>query len=369
MRKMKRAVLAMVAWTELAACSTALCAQATAQRQVGIADGAVKLKDLNIPLSTLLSREAQDYMIHLLRDQPFSGGPSAAEDIQGYRAAQDAIMHTFLTPMRKRYAVEVTSRRIGGVRVDEVVPKEGISAKNLNRVLLNLHGGGFLSGAGTASLVESIPIAAIGKIKVISIDYRMAPEYHFPAASEDVASVYQQILKEYSPQHIGIYGCSAGGMLTSMSVAWFEHHNLPQPAAVGVLCASLNDMFAGDSGHLALPLNGINLPPLPAGSAAKTAVNTPDYLRNANKLDPLVYPIHSKEILAAFPPTLFVTSTRAFEFSSVVDSHHILARQGVQTELYVWDGLPHAFWYNSDLPESREVYDVIVRFFERHLKD
>jgi len=366
---MNRATMATVVWSGLVVGSVAAGAQADVRKQAGIANGEVEVKELNIPLSSLLSQEARDYMIHLLRDKPFSGGPSAAEDIQGYRSAQDAIMHTFLTPMRKRYDVEVSSRKLGGVRVDEVVPKEGVSAKNHNRVLLNLHGGGFLSGAGTASLVESIPVAALGKIKVISIDYQMAPEAHFPAASEDVAAVYQQILKEYSPQHVGIYGCSAGGELTSMSVAWFQRHHLPQPAAVGVLCASLNNMFAGDSGQLALPLNGINLPPHPAGTAPASAGNMPDYLSNINPVDPLVYPIFSKAILAAFPPTLFVTSTRAFEFSSVVNSHHALSRQGVETELYVWDGLPHAFWYNSDLPESREVYDVIVRFFARHLKD
>jgi acetyl esterase/lipase len=43
-----------------------------------------------------------------------------------------------------------------------------------------------------------------------------------------------------------------------------------------------------------------------------------------------------------------------------------LVKAGVDAELHVWDGLPHAFWYNSDLPESREVYDVIARFFDRH---
>ena len=82
--------------------------------------------------------------------------------------------------------------------------------------------------------------------------------------------------------------------------------------------------------------------------------------------DPLAYPINSPELVAKFPPTLLVTSTRAMEYSSAVNSHNALVRAGVDTELHVWDGLPHAFWYNSDLPESREVYDVIARFFDRH---
>jgi monoterpene epsilon-lactone hydrolase len=71
------------------------------------------------------------------------------------------------------------------------------------------------------------PIASIGKIKVISVDYRQAPEYAFPSASEDVATVYRELLKTYKPTNIGIYGCSAGGLLTAETIAWFQKEKLP----------------------------------------------------------------------------------------------------------------------------------------------
>ncbi|MGA2572038.1 MAG: alpha/beta hydrolase [Terracidiphilus sp.] len=329
-------------------------------------DGTVAIKDLSVPLSSFLSPEARQYMIHLMRDQPFAGGPSAAEDIKGYRAHQDDIMNVFLGPIRQRYAVNVEERTIGGIFTQIVTPKDGIPAKNRDRVLLNVHGGGFVSGARTASLVESIPVASIEKIKVISIDYRMGPEYKFPAASEDVATVYKEILKEYKPQHIGLYGCSSGGMLTGMSVAWFEKHDLPNPAAVGILCASLGNMFGGDAAFLVGPLMGMRMPPAPAGRPAGPPREM-GYMSDADPKDPLVYPINSPELMAKFPPTLLITSTRAFEFASAINSDNALVKAGVETELHVWDGLPHAFWYNSDLPESREVYDVISKFFDRHL--
>src|SRR5208283_3040177 len=194
-------------------------------------DGTVLIKELSVPLSSYLSPEARSYMIHLLRDHPFAGGPSAADDIKGYRARQDEIMNGFLGPIRQRYPVNVEEKTIAGIYTQIVTPKDGVSTTNRNRVLLNVHGGGFVSGARTASLVESIPVASIEKIKVITIDYREGPEYKFPAASEDVAAVYKEVLKEYQPQHIGLYGCSAGGMLTGMSIAWFQAHNLPNPAA------------------------------------------------------------------------------------------------------------------------------------------
>jgi len=176
-------------------------------------DATLHISDLSVPLSSFLSPEARSYMLHLLRDKPFSGGPSSAQDIKGYRARQDEIMNWFLKPIRARYPVNVEHKTIAGIYTDVVTPKDGIGPKNKDRVLLNVHGGGFVSGARTAALVESIPIASVEKIKVITIDYRMGPEYRFPAASEDVAAVYREVLKEYSPRHIGLYGCSAGGML------------------------------------------------------------------------------------------------------------------------------------------------------------
>ena len=104
---------------------------------------------------------------------------------------------------------------MGGIVVDVVTPAEGIAPENADRVLINLHGGGFVTGARSASLVESVPMAALMRIKVISVDYRMGPEHQFPAASEDVAAVYRDLLKQYDADHIGLYGCSAGGLLAA----------------------------------------------------------------------------------------------------------------------------------------------------------
>jgi len=328
-------------------------------------DGTLRMQDLSVPLSSFLSSEARAYMLHLLRDQPFSGGPSPAQDIQGYRARQDEIMRGFLKPIRERYPVSVEHRTIAGIYTDVVTPRDGIALKNRDRVLLNLHGGGFVSGARTAALVESIPIASIEKIKVITIDYRMGPEYKFPAASEDVAAVYREVLKQYQPRHIGLYGCSAGGMLAAMSIAWFEKFHLPNPSAIGVLCASIGDLGGGDASYLSGPLNGFATPGGRRG-ADRTMQFHPAYLRSVDPRDPLAYPINSPALVAKFPPTLLVTSTRGMEFSSAINSNNALVRAGVDTELHVWDGLPHAFWYNSNLPESREVYEVIAHFFDRH---
>ena len=99
-----------------------------------------------------------------------------------------------------------------------------------------------------------MPIAFVGKFRVISIDYREAPEYSFPAASEDVAKVYAELLKTYKPTNIGIYGCSAGGPLTAESIAWFQKLKLPLPGAVGMFCEGAAFWTEGDSGVISMVL-------------------------------------------------------------------------------------------------------------------
>lgn len=330
------------------------------------AQGSVRLDGVTVPLSDRTSPEAQAYVRHLLVDRPFAGGPSATADISGYRRHQDQIMETFLEPMRRRYAVKVEPRRIGGILTDVVTPAKGVAAGNAHRVLLNIHGGGFLSGAHTAALAESIPIAATMGVKVISIDYRMSPEAKFPAATEDIAAVYAEVLKTYKPSQIGVYGCSAGGMLAGQSIGWFRTHGLPRPGAIGVLCASLGKLVSGDAAFLAGPLNGFPAPP-PASDGRPRGGMDFAYLSEVADTDVRAYPEVSPELLASFPPTLLITGTRSMEFSAATYSHNQLVKAKVDARLHVWDGLFHGFIYNSELPESREAYDVIADFFDKML--
>lgn len=327
-------------------------------------DGRIRMDGVEVGLSPLMSEEARAYMRHVIVDKPF-GTP--VSEIGAERKRQDAIMAGFLEPMRRRYAVEVTEQRIGGIVTDVVVPAGGVAPGNAHRLLINVHGGGFVTGGRSASLVESIPLAAQMKIKVISIDYRMAPEYRFPAASEDVAAVYRALLKTYDARHVGLFGCSAGGLLAAQSIAWFETHGLPVPGALGVFCASLGGYFGGDASAVAGALNGM-LPPLQPRAARPGGPPTdPGYMGVAKATDPLAYPAASPELMTHFPPTLFISGTRSFEMSMAMDSHNKLAKAGVVSDFHAWDGMNHAFFYNSELPESREAYAIMVHFFEKHL--
>jgi acetyl esterase/lipase len=326
------------------------------------ADGTVHVPAHAIPVSDLLSAEAKAYVTeHLLNMQR----PQLLVQENGV----PPLLAGYLKRQRESLPVVRRDVTIGEVHAYEFMPKDGVSPANRKRVLINLHGGGFMGCWPACAELESIPIAAYGRIRVISLDYRQGPKYHFPAASEDVASAYRELLKTYLPQNIGIYGCSAGGMLTGMAVAWFQTHGLPRPGAVGILCAGMTraqNGFGGDAQYTTAAIGESRAPP-PLPKIDAPATGGLPYFAGVSTTDPLSAPASSPEVLAKFPPTLIVTGTRAFELSSAVYTHTLLTKYGAHADLHVWEGMFHGFFYNIDVPESRDCYDVIVKFFERQL--
>ena len=318
------------------------------------ADGTIELPAESVPLSKFLTPEAKSYLNEHLHDMQDPERLKAENGVPRFMAH-------YLERQKALFDLQVDDEKIAGVHAFVYTPKAGVPEKNKHRVLIDLHGGGFSGCWPGCAELESRPIAALGGFKVISLDYREGPEHKFPAASEDVASVYKELLKEYKPENIGIYGCSAGGMLTAESVAWFQKHDLPRPGAIGIFCASAGE-FGGDAAYTSTPLGEARLMPMMRQGAPRLG-----YFSDTDPKDPLIAPIYSADVLAKFPPTLLITGTRAFEMSSTVYTHSQLVKHGVDAELHVWEGLFHGFFYNSDVPESREAYDVIVKFFNRHL--
>jgi acetyl esterase/lipase len=91
------------------------------------------------------------------------------------------------------------------------------------------------------------------------------------------------------------------------------------------------------------------------------------YFSGADMNNPLVSPMNSGEVLEKFPPTLLITATRDFAMSGTIHTDIELTKRGVKTELHVWDGLFHGFFYNADVPESRDAFSKMINFFDRNL--
>jgi acetyl esterase/lipase len=324
-------------------------------------DGTSHLPALDVPLSGFTSLEARRAFIKIFTEH--AAAPAADADIRVRREYYDRFNRALVRRAKELYSVDMEKKAIGGVQAEIITPSEGVAAKNRRRVLINLHGGAFLwGGEGSGGEIESIPIAALGKITVIAVAYRQGPEFKFPAASEDVASVYSELLKDHESRDIGIYGCSAGGILTAESVAWFQKEKLPTPGAIGTFCGSAS-RFGGDTAYLAPALTAQS--PLTGTTTGQMSFTS--YFSEADLSDPLVIPTNSAKVLKNFPPTLLIAGSRDFAASSLFHAQQALTNAGVEAELHIWDGMWHAFFIDPDLPESQEAYQVIVKFFDRHL--
>lgn len=321
-------------------------------------DGTVTSPALSIPYSSLASPEARAFFPKMLAAG--AKAPPITAPIEQSRAFYDRMNSDRAARMQKMYAVTIHRETIAGVNTDVVLPAQGVAEDNRHRVLINLHGGAFLWGAHSGGLVEAIPVASVARIKVITVDYRQGPEHHFPAASDDVEAVYRALLTQYQPQQIGIYGCSAGGILTGESVARLISDKLPVPGAIGMFCGALLDP-SGDSAYVGPLLNASGVPEHPL-SLTELA-----YFKGAHPRDPLVQPGLSPALLAKFPPSLLIAGTRDMTMSSVLASQQLLDKAGAQTELHVWEGMWHSFFSDPELPESQDAYRVMARFFLQHL--
>ncbi|MGB8536811.1 MAG: alpha/beta hydrolase, partial [Acidobacteriaceae bacterium] len=150
-----------------------------------------------IPVPPDLSPEARNFLIRRTPDQ------SPPEPLEHRRAQTDAWAERAKAAWTKLCPNTIAESTVAGVPVRIVTPAN-LSSTSHDKVLLNLHGGGFNADSG--SYTETIPIACYTGIKVIAVLYRLAPEHPFPAAVDDSVAVYRELLKTYQPSHIILYG-------------------------------------------------------------------------------------------------------------------------------------------------------------------
>jgi acetyl esterase/lipase len=350
-------------------------------------EGVVKVAAFDLPESAYLSEESRSAMKYF-RDvygpeffafakdcgdlMKFDGDLGKAKEIRDC-VSRNYFETSIYKDTRAKHPVDISAEDIAGVYTEIFVPRGGVSEKNKDRLLISIHGGAFMNGARSFSHTEAMQVADLGKIKVISPDYRQAPEFRHPSAVDDAFAVYKETLKEYEPGNIGVFGCSSGAMITAQLIAKILQEGLPVPAAAGLFCAAIPftmddvpgafKMRNGESAYLVSAMYGN---PRSADELINTDVSP--YFDGVSANDPVVAPGDFDEVMSKFPPTLLISGTRDFALSGVLASHQKLTKLGVEADLHVWEGLGHAtFAYNPRLPETDEVHQVIVNFFDKHL--
>jgi monoterpene epsilon-lactone hydrolase len=276
-------------------------------------------------------------------------GESWAPDEKSREAAD------LIEKMRVAYPVDIEQTTLAGVKAKIVTPKNAAPNKK-DRVLICVHGGGFQTDSG--SFIEAIPIAGLTGTRVISVEYRLAPKFPFPAAVEDSVAVYKEALKTHSPKKIALYGTSAGAILTAETAVQLRKLGLPLPAALGFFSGFADMARSGDAGHI------YSIPGF-MGFRPSSGQTLAAYVGKTDPKDPVLSPMYAD--LRGFPPTLCMTGTRDICLSGTADFHRALLRAGVDAHLMLFDAMPHAHWYSFHFPESKEALEAQARFLDRHL--
>ena len=286
--------------------------------------------------------------------------PKTPEEWKAQVNAGAAAAMLGLPALREALRVKVEPMTLDGVKVHMVTPAD-IPPENRNRLLVHVHGGCFVSFPGESGTGEAIFMAGFGRFKVISVDYRMPPDHPYPAALDDAMTVYKAATKMAAPKNMAIFGSSAGGNLTLAMALRAKQDNLPLPGAIAPGTPMSDLTLAGDSFRTNAMVDNVLV--APGASCDQRAAL---YTNGRDLKDPMLSPIYGD--VRGFPPTILTTGTRDLLLSNTVLMHRKLRNAGVEAVLQVFEGQSHAHYYRDvNAPETKEAFDEIARFFDKHL--
>lgn len=326
-------------------------------------DGPLTVGSRVVPLSAGVSDAFRESQASMSMPDPATVDyvPASEEEWLTHIKEKDAGAATVAQALASALSVTIKEDKIAGVDVHWVNPPN-IATAHKGHLFVYIHGGAYVYNGGMAGLVEPSLIAHHLQMKVISIDYRMPPKHPAPAATDDVISVWKELLKTRSRTSMVMGGTSAGGNITLASTQRFVSLGLPVPAAlyIGTPTVDLN-AEAGDSRHLN---EGADRVLFKMGDFATAAMNL--YAGELGLNHPHVSPIFGD--FAGLPPSYLITGTRDLLLSDTVRAHRELRRAGIEADLHVYEGQGHADYIVAmKTPESAEHYAELNRFVLAHL--
>jgi epsilon-lactone hydrolase len=252
--------------------------------------------------------------------------------------------------------VEVENIHIDGNDAAWIRP----SGADKTKVLLHLHGGGYVTGSIASYLRMCSLMAQTLNVNVLLPAYRLAPEYPFPAALDDVLKIYRWLLSQgYQSKDILISGDSAGAGLCAAAVLALRERADELPAAV--ICMSpWADLTLQGQSHVTKSKSEAMLN---ADSLREWALA---YTSEQNFRNPLVSPIFAD--FHDFPPLLIQVSGDEVLLDDAVALAEKAKSAGVNVSLKIWDGLWHVWQVVGDtLPESKKAFEEVGEFVRPHL--
>jgi monoterpene epsilon-lactone hydrolase len=295
-----------------------------------------------------VSTEQQEGLDAILRQSAFPVGSNVTEQREQLRALLSA------QPLPAE--VTVAEAALGGVKVAEITV-EGVESRH---VVLYFHGGVYVMGDAFLAAGLASQVGRRTNAKVVSVDYRLAPEHPYPAAVDDALAVYKALLDDgVDPSGVVFAGESAGGGLAVATLVSARDHGLALPAAAYLMSPYVDLTLAGTTMETRAEAD-----PLLSRELLQPRVN--DYVSGQDPALGLISPVFAD--LSGLPPLIIQAGTHEV----LLDDALRLARQAaladVEVSLDIAPGAPHVFQaYNPLLDEAAPALDRAGRFLSAHL--
>jgi monoterpene epsilon-lactone hydrolase len=285
-------------------------------------------------------------------DQLWSEGRPEMSSVAELRANFEAMAGAFPLPD----AVTCDPVRIGDLRAEWHRP----AGAGDDAAILYLHGGGYVVGSLATHRTLVAAIAAAAAIPALAIDYRLAPEWPFPAALEDATAAYRWLLAQgIAPERVVVAGDSAGGGLTLATLVALRDAKTPLPAAAVCLSPWVDLEGVGESMTVRAARDPIISRDLVVWLARK-------YLGALDSRTPLAAPLYAE--LGGLPPLLIQVGEAETLYDDAVRIAERATKAGVVVTLDPWPDMIHVWQLFAPMaPEGRDAIAAIGRFIRRHV--
>jgi monoterpene epsilon-lactone hydrolase len=252
--------------------------------------------------------------------------------------------------------VTVTAAALGGVPTAEITI-DGIEPRH---VVLYFHGGVYVLGDAFLAADLASQVGRRTRAKVISVDYRLAPEHPYPAAVDDALAAYEALLHNgTAPSDIAFAGESAGGGLAVATLVNARDHGLPLPAAAFVMSPYADLTLAGTTMETKREVD-----PLMSREALQSRVT--DYAVGQDAALGLISPIFAD--LSGLPPLIIQAGTHEVLLDDAVRLAQQAATADVEVTLDITPGVPHVFQsFHPILDEAAAALDRAGQLLSAHL--
>ena len=278
-----------------------------------------------------MSTEQKENLEAILRQSAFPAGSDVSE--------QRRLLRELASVQPLPADVTVTAAALGGVPTAEITV-DGLEPRH---VVLYFHGGVYVLGDAFQAAGLAAQVGRRTRAKVISVDYRLAPEHPYPAAVDDALAAYQALLQGgTAPSDIAFAGESAGGGLAIATLVNARDHGLPLPAAALVMSPYADLTLAGTTMDTKRAVD-------PLLSRENLQSRVPDYTAGHDPALGLISPVFAD--LSGLPPLIIQAGTHEVLLDNAVRLARQAATADVAVTLDITPGVPHVF--QAYLPDPR----------------